>query len=118
MIYYLHNKFVAIDQLLNACFGGDADLTISARIGFFSLRCRQHPNSYGKCYRWYWIIHEKIADWAWKPTDGPRHCLEAYIADQYEDYRCKNWWVFLILMSIVIIIVSVIVGVLLRLFGL
>lgn len=115
---YLRNLFVSFDQLLNAFFGGDADLTISARIGFFAYRCKQNPNSFGKCQRWYWIFHEKIADWAWYPLDNYGHCYGAYFDDQDEDYKSKNWWIFLILMSIIIIIVSVIVGVLLRLFGL
>lgn len=120
---YLRNLFVSLDQLLNTIFGGDPDLTISARIGFFSL-VNQGSSAQGifyppegRCKKYYWIVHEKIANWAWSPTDGPSHCRDAYEADKYEDYRSKNWWIFLVLMSILVIILSVIIGVFLRLFS-
>ncbi len=122
---YLRNLFLSFDQLLNTIFGGDPDLTISARIGFFADRCRQNPPAGGqqgpalsRCKRCYWIFHEKIVNLAWKPVDGSSHCWDAYWDDRYEDYRSKNWWIFLIPMSILVIILSLVIGVILYLLSL
>ena len=122
---YLYNLFLSVDQLLNAIFGGDADITISARIGFFADRYRHYPPAGGqqapqvsRCQRNYWIFHEKIVNLAWKPVDGPSHCLDAYSADRYEDYRSKNWWILLIPMSILIILLSLVIGIILYMLSL
>lgn len=114
---YLHNLFVAFDQLLNTFCGGDPDLTISARIGFFANLYQWNPAP-GKCKKSYWKIHEKMVDWAWKPLDGPRHCWEAYLADPYEDYTSNNCWFFLVLMVLITLPISIVVGILLRLLDL
>jgi predicted glycosyl hydrolase (DUF1957 family) len=58
---------LAIDQLLNACTGGWADETLSARIW------RNRNNS------WYWTFLHKLVDtlFFWQKS----HCYHAYMSE-------------------------------------
>ena len=59
---------IAIDQLINAIFGGWADETISARA------YRLHA----KKTRWYITMRIIDAIFFWQP----RHCRQSYVAEQ------------------------------------
>ena len=59
---------IALDQLINAIFGGWADETISAR----AYR-RQ-----AKKTRWYVTMHVIDAVFFWQT----RHCMQSYVAEQ------------------------------------
>lgn len=61
---YIKNVLVAIDQLGNAICGGNPDVTISARTGYFA------NISNTKLKPW-WRIMEAIINFAFKPIDGP-----------------------------------------------
>jgi len=62
---YLINIFISFDQFINTLFGGDPDMTISARLG------RNYPGS--------WL--ERFVDWMFKWQNRP-------------DGHCENadWW--------------------------
>lgn len=89
---YTSHLFVSIDQLGNALAGGNADNTISARVGFYT----NHHYDKGK-EPWYWCWFEKIIDTTFYPVDGPNHCHEAYHNDAGEifDNRVTNFFVAL-----------------------
>lgn len=72
---YFNNVLIAIDQLGNALAAGNPDVTISARTGYFA-------NIEKTRMRWWWNIMEFIIDFAFKPFDGPNHCLDSYYSDQ------------------------------------
>ena len=71
---YLKNVLVAIDQLGNAICGGNPDVTISARTGYFA-------NIGSTRLKVWWKLMEKIINFAFHPLDGPNHCLNAYHSD-------------------------------------
>lgn len=71
---YLHNVMVSVDQFGNTLFGGNPDSTISARTGYFSARTGER----------FWILQERLINYAFKPVDGPNHCREAWQADANE----------------------------------
>lgn len=69
---YIHNIFIAIDQLINTILGGDPDMTISARLG--------------RNYRGTKI--EKIVDWIFSYQNNPEgHCENA---DEWEKDEGKD----------------------------
>ncbi len=107
---YFRNLFVSCDQLLNTVFGGDADLSISARIGYLSAILNRY-----KLKNPYWSLTEKVTDWIWEPPESKKHCQQAYLADPDEDYHNKNWLPFLFGISIIVIIVTFVAGVILHL---
>lgn len=72
---YFENVLIAIDQLGNALAAGNPDVTISARTGYFA-------NIEKTAMRWWWKTMEFIINFAFKPFDGPNHCLDSYYSDQ------------------------------------
>ena len=74
---YILRVLVSIDQLGNAVAGGNPDVTISARTGYFA-------NIKKTRVRLWWRCVEAIIDFAFRPVDGPNHCLRAYRADEQE----------------------------------
>jgi len=72
---YLLRVLVSIDQLGNTIAGGNPDITISARTGYFA-------NVKKTRLRVWWQCMEAIIDFAFEPIDGPRHCLSAYLNDE------------------------------------
>ena len=62
---YIKNILISIDQLVNTLFGGDPDMTISARLG--------------RNYRGTWM--ERFVDWMFSWQNRP-------------DGHCENadWW--------------------------
>ena len=95
---------VAVDQLGNAIAGGNPDSTISARVGYFS----QNANR-GKAY---WKILESIIDFAFYPIDGPRHCYQAWQAEDEHFWRGSDLTRFIL--SLIIIITCPIIAIVLR----
>ena len=71
MLSYLRNLFIAVDQLVNAICGGNPGVTISARTGYLA---NESPTR----FKYWWIFFESVIDYAFKPFDGPGHCLKAY----------------------------------------
>lgn len=74
---YILRVLVSIDQLGNTIAGGNPDVTISARTGYFA-------NIKKTRLRLWWRCMETIIDFAFRPIDGPDHCLRAYRADEQE----------------------------------
>jgi len=72
---YILRVLVSIDQLGNTIAGGNPDITISARTGYFA-------NVKKTRLRIWWQCMEKIIDFAFEPIDGPRHCYKAYKNDE------------------------------------
>lgn len=66
----------AFSQLGNALVGGDADIPISGRVGYFSQK--------GDAFL---QICERIIDFTFYPVDGKNHCYKAYREDVLEDYK-------------------------------
>ena len=106
---YVCKLVVSIDQLYNTICGGDPDITISARVGYFSNHTswKAKPRKLKKNY---WKTTEKLIDWTYEPVDGPKHCYKAYLENPDDDYTANNWWPFLIIMSLIIIIICSVVG--------
>ena len=75
LVAWLWNVLVAIDQLGNAIAGGNPDITISARVGYFANRSKKRR------FRFYWLFLEAIIDVTFYPIDGPNHCLKALEKD-------------------------------------
>ena len=71
MLTYLRNLFIALDQLVNASCGGNPEVTISARTGYLA-------NESLTKFKFWWIFFECVIDFAFKPFDGPGHCVKAY----------------------------------------
>lgn len=71
---------VAIDQLGNTLAGGDPDITISARVGFFA------NYSENRSYYYYWKFLERVIDFTFYPLDGSGHCLQALKADNEQGH--------------------------------
>ncbi len=94
---------VAIDQLGNAIAGGNPDSTISARVGYFSEMA-----SRGKAY---WKSLEAIIDFAFYPIDGPRHCYQAWQAEDEHFWRGSDFMRFIL--SVIIIIACPVIAILL-----
>ena len=65
---YLLELLIALDQLGNAIAGGNADQTVSGRIGW-------HANYGGHVLLW--AIPETVVDWAFEPVDGMGHCIKS-----------------------------------------
>ncbi len=88
---YASHLFVSIDQLGNALASGNADNTISARVGYYN----HHYSFENGKVPWYWVVFQKIIDNAFCPVDGPGHCHEAYHNDAGEifDNRRTNFMV-------------------------
>ena len=85
---YFSFLFVSIDQLGNAIAGGNADNTISARVGYYNHHYTFESNE----VPWYWSWFERIINTTFYPVDGPNHCHEAYHNDAGEifDNRITN----------------------------
>lgn len=77
---YLGNILVAIDQLFNALAAGDADGTISARLGYLQAK---RPDD------WTDFLAE-VVDMTFFPVDGEGHCRQAYEKDESEAYLKGN----------------------------
>jgi hypothetical protein len=74
---YFLNLGYYIDILGNALLAGNPKLTVSARTGLNALNAKKLGI---RSFKWrYWILCEKIINWAFKPIDGFNHCHDAYI---------------------------------------
>ena len=65
----------AFSQLAHAISGGDADVSISGKTGYKSLKGSK-----------YWEILRLIIDFTFEPIDGKNHCKIAYLVDKDEKY--------------------------------
>ena len=95
---------VAIDQLGNTIAGGNPDSTISARVGYFSAKAIR-----GKGY---WKGLEAIIDFAFRPIDGPRHCYQAWQAEDEHFWRGNDFMRFIL--SIIIIVACPVIAIVLH----
>lgn len=91
---YVKNILVGVDQTGNAVAGGNPDVTISGRIGYYS----HHAHS---SVRWFWIILEFIVDATFYPLDGKGHCHTAYHLDEDENYNPKQNPIMLFILSLI-----------------
>jgi len=102
---YVSRIFLSIDQLGNVIAGGDADNTISARVGYYN----HHYFSENENVPWYWSLFEKIIDATFYPVDGPNHCHEAYHNDPAEIFDNRLTNVLVAIAATIIIIPSCII---------
>ncbi|WP_440875964.1 hypothetical protein [Thalassotalea sp. PLHSN55] len=103
---YLKNVLVAIDQLGNALCGGNPDVTISARTGYFA-------NVGDTSIRMWWQLMERIINFAFSPFDGPNHCLDAYHADN-ESHHNEGSDFLRALLGFIIIVTCLFIAILSR----
>lgn len=80
---YFANLFIAIDQLGNTLCGGDPDITISARTGYFSQEGQTN-------IRMWWRLMEIFINFSFKPFDGPNHCYDSYKSDDEKNHTEGN----------------------------
>lgn len=102
---YVSRIFLSIDQLGNVIAGGDADNTISARVGYYN----HHYFSENEKVPWYWSLFETIINAAFYPVDGPNHCHEAYHNDAAEIFDNRLTNVLVAIAATLIIIPSCII---------
>lgn len=81
---WIFNVLVSIDQLGNAVAGGDPDITISARVGFFA------NVSEDRSFYHYWRFLEIVINFTFYPVDGHGHCLKAYKEDKQSGHQQGN----------------------------
>lgn len=105
---YFKNILVAVDQLGNAICYGNPDVTISARVGYYS--------QVERVYLYYWRTLEKIINFTFWPVDGPNHCKEAFEADPEEVFNDSFGDFFRILLSAIIVIACIPISILIYLF--
>ena len=101
---YIMRVLVSIDQLGNAIAGGNPDVTISARTGYFA-NIKKTP------LRYWWLTMELIINFAFYPVDGPDHCLRAYESDSDELHHEGNDIVRALLGIIIVAACTIIAGV-------
>lgn len=106
---YVANLMVAIDQLGNAVTGGEADSTVSARVGYYSYK----KYTKRKWRNGFWKTLRTAIDWAFKPLDGPEHCRQAYEADSQERF-VQGSDVAMFFLGLLVLIMAPILGVLIR----
>lgn len=80
---WIQGVLIAIDQLGNAVAGGNPDVTVSARTGYFANRSDSPFKSY-------WKIMECIINFAFYPIEGPDHCYKSYLSDNENRHEQGN----------------------------
>ena len=97
MKHYFKNLLIAVDQLINAIFGGYCDETISA-MAFFGGYCDETISAMAyRNYihgRWWGVVLKKSIDLIFWPIEK-EHCLQSYITEKRraqlpKEYRCKH----------------------------
>lgn len=86
---YFINLGYYIDLLGNALTGGNPEVTVSARVGYYSKYYKIRYENYtgkdkyqlkrNKLYVLYWKTCESIIDKTFEPVDGKNHCYNAYL---------------------------------------
>lgn len=102
---YAYNILLSLDQFGNAVFGGNPDSTISARTGYFAAKKQER----------FWIIQERVINYAFKPIDGPNHCRQAWQADANETFYAAGP-VAKIAMGLTVCVMCVTIGTALRIY--
>ena len=102
---YIRRVLVAIDQLANAVFAGNPDSTISARTGRMSALTGKR----------YWVLQERLINYAFKPMDGERHCIKAWRTDRAENYYDAGV-IAKVAMALTVVPSCLIIGTVLRIF--
>jgi hypothetical protein len=105
---WLGGVLVAIDQLGNAIAGGDPDVTISARTGYYARVADTK-------FRFYWKLMERVIDFTFLPIDGPEHSYNSYLADR-EEKNIEGSDIARALLGIIIIAVCIPLSVITRLY--
>lgn len=103
---YIRNLAVSISQLGNAISGGNADATVSGRVGYNAIKAPAGQELY-------WESMEKLIDWAFYPLDGHNHCQQAFRGDT-ERYRSGSWRSRLVL-ALLTVPACIVIGPVLRL---
>lgn len=80
---YLKNLFISIDQLINTIFGGDPDMTISARLGRYYKKSWVE-RSVDWLFRWQGNSSEHCENADWWESDEGKDAI-AYFINQYKD---------------------------------
>ena len=75
ILKWLRNVLIAIDQLGNTIAGGNPDITISARVGYFAIHCKNSR------FHFYWLCLQFVIDLTFYPLDGEGHCKQALEGD-------------------------------------
>lgn len=95
---YWFDLFYYGDTLLNALTGGNPDVTVSGRTGYYNLiyrkKCmdnkyylvRKNYNAIWLKHFWGWMMW--IIDTTFEPIDGENHCYQAY-EGHIEEFRTK-----------------------------
>lgn len=83
---HLFRVLYHIDLLLNVLTGGNPQVTVSGRVGYYNLKQFKYKF---KPLKWYWSLMRRIIDSTFEPVDGEQHCFNAYemhIKEFKEDY--------------------------------
>ena len=66
MIKYIYRVLLGFDKLFNAIAGGNEEIAISARVGYYSM-------NEGR----YWRFLRSLINFSFYPVDGQYHCEKA-----------------------------------------
>jgi len=105
---YILRVLVSIDQLGNTIAGGNPDITISARTGYFA-------NVEKTRLRIWWRSMEAIIDFAFHPVDGPRHCYKAYKSDEEDGKHREGSDIARALLGVFVIVACIPIAIITRL---
>ncbi len=95
-ISWIEAVLIAIDQLGNAIAGGNPDVTISARVGYF-------VHFGASKIKIYWRFLERVIDGTFYPLDGTGHCYQAYECEKGETFHHGNDLLLLLLSFFIIV---------------
>lgn len=99
---------IALDQLGNAISGGNPDITISSRVGYYSSISS----------KWVWAFMEWWIDLTFYPIDGPKHCYNSHLANKDEVYASEGKDVFKVIMMMILLLVLAPISIVIKIISL
>ena len=100
---YWYSVFYYLDVWLNAITGGNPEVTVSGRTGYYNLLMEKKiregrfywvkKNSTDKLLSGFWKLMMTIIDQTFEPIDGDNHCYSAYeyhINEFREEYGSRE----------------------------
>lgn len=80
---YAKEVLISLDRVGNALSGGNSLCTISGRTGYYAQFSLMSV-------RWFWVILEKVIDFAFYPIDGKGHCYQAFLKETDNEFYELN----------------------------
>lgn len=107
-----------IDQVGNVLAGGYSTSTVSGRLGYLTTVSEHSLTDFQRqpLPRRIIAFMRDTVDWAFRPMDGPNHCLRAYQGDNKKQDQYRHGSMFnLLVMSVLVVFVCLFIGAIARL---